>query len=256
MPKRFALVVIGTALAAMPCRPAAAQNECANGGYYLAVPQNEYSNGGYCKKNRGPAILTPVEAFGVHPPGPDPADQHRWVFCWWKYTYVPYYSPIAPIATSIRWKPWCYFPLLPYYTPYYIGYCPKRLHCPKPPPYGYDGGWGQGPAPDHPIPDVTDTAPLRYGPYTSVIADDTTFWNMGGNGLVPYGTPRPPHSGPPDLVDAIQITRQQGGGGCALAPNGGVPVTTGPAILPPAEKVEGGENNEAPAAQTPPPPPQ
>lgn len=233
MKKLFSLLLVSIALGAMPSRPAAAQ---------------EYSNGGNCKKGRKEATLTPVEAFGVHPPGPDPADMNRCVFCWWKYTYIPYYSPLAPIATSIRWKPWCYFPLLPYYTPYYLGYCPHRCHCPKPLPYGYDGGWGQGPAPDHPIPDVKDTAPLRYGPYTSVIADDTTFWNMGGNGLVPYGAPRPPHSGPPDLVDAIQISRQQGGGACAISP-AGPPVTAAPAILPPAENADEGENKQAPTPQ-------
>ena len=238
MGKRFTLVLVMTALAALLSRPAAAQ---------------EYSNGGNCKKGRGPAILTPVEAFGVHPPGPDPADLHRCVFCWWKYTYVPYYSPLAPIATSIRWKPWCYFPLMPYYTPYYIGYCPHRLHCPKPLPYGYDGGWGHGPPPDHPIPPVTDVAPLRYGAYTSIVADDTTFWNMGGNGLVPYGTPRPPHDGAPDLVDAIQTSRQQGCGACALSP-GGLPLMPGPAILPPTEKVDEGENKAPPPAQKLPPP--
>ncbi len=239
MKRLFLLFLILLALAAMLSQPAAAQ---------------EYSNGGNCKKGRKAATLTPVEAFGVHPPGPDPADLNRCIFCWWKYTYIPYYSPLAPIATSIRWKPWCYFPLMPYYTPYYIGYCPHRCHCPKPPPYGYDGGWGDGPQPDHPIPEVKDTAPLGYGAYTSIITDDTIFWNMGGNGLVPYGTPRPPRSGPPDLVDAIQISRQQGGGGtCAISP-GGPPVMASPAILPPLENTNQGENIEAPPAQKSAPP--
>ncbi len=231
--KRLLSLIILTALASQP------------------VAAQEYSNGGNCKKGRKEATQTPVEAFGVHPPGPDPADLNRCVFCWWKYTYIPYYSPLAPIATSIRWKPWCYFPLLPYYTPYYIGYCPHRCHCPPPLPYGYDGGWGDGPQPNQPIPPITDKAPLGYGPYTSIIVDDTTFWNMGGNGLVPYGTPRPPHSGSPDLVDAIQTSRQQGGA-CALSPYGS-PVMTAPAILPPVERTENKENEAAPAdRQTPP----
>ncbi|MGH7227444.1 MAG: hypothetical protein ACRELF_29890, partial [Gemmataceae bacterium] len=57
-----------TVVAAMLSLPAAAQ---------------EYSNGnGHINaRGRGPAILTPVEAFGVHPPGPDQADSHRKVFC-------------------------------------------------------------------------------------------------------------------------------------------------------------------------------
>ena len=242
MLKRFTLFLVPIALAAMLARPAAAQ---------------EYSNGGICKKGRGPAIVSPVEAFGTHPPGPDPADLHRKVFCWWKYTYIPYYSPLAPIATSIRWKPWCYFPLLPYYTPYYYGYCPKRLHNPKPLPYGCDGGWGHGPMPDHPIPPLTDVAPLRYGPYTSILTDDTVFWNMGGNGLVPYGTPRPPHSGSPDLVDAILVSRQQGGGVCCPCAVG-APLMTAPAILPPGEQTGGNigyeinqESKETPPANQP-----
>jgi hypothetical protein len=59
---------------------------------------------------------------------------------------------------------------------------------------------------------------------------------MGGNGLVPYGTPRPPHQGPPDLVDAIQAARQNGGGICPPSIDG-APVITAPATLPPTEKV-------------------
>ncbi|HTU92184.1 MAG TPA: hypothetical protein VMF69_19030 [Gemmataceae bacterium] len=219
MLRQLSLVLSATALAATLSQPATAQ---------------EYSNGGLCASGRKAAILTPVEAFGVHPPGPDPADLHRRIFCWWKKIFTPYYAPLSPTSTSVRWKPWCYFPLMPYYTPYYIGYCPKRLHNPKPLPYGFDGGWGPGPAPDHPFPPNPGDAPLNYAGYTSVIQDDTVFWNMGGNGLVPYGTPRPPHEGPPDLVDAIQVSRQQGGGLCAPPPDG-PPLAAAPAILPPAE---------------------
>lgn len=205
----------------------------------LSASAQEYSNGGICKKGRKEATLTPVEAFGVHPPGPDPADAHRCIFHRWRYAYIPYYAPVAPIATSVRWKPWCYFPLMPYYTPYYIGYCPKRLHTPNPPPYGSDG-WGHGPMPGH----EPGVYPLNYGAYTSILQDDTIFWNMGGNGLVPYGAPRPPHEGPPDLVDAIQTTRMQGGtgpGGACMCPPEIAPVADanpGPAaeVLPPPQK--------------------
>jgi hypothetical protein len=242
MLRQLSLVVVSTTLSAALALPAAAQNEYSNG------------TGALCAKGRGPAILTPVEAFGVHPPGPDPMYCGRCLFPWWCKTYVPYYAPLSPTATSVRWKPWCYFWLMPYYTPYYLRYSPWRCCNPKPLPYGYDGGWGHGPAPDHPIPPVTDVAPLRYGAYTSIITDDTTFWNMGGNGMVPYGTPRPANSGSPDLVDAIQVTRQQGGGGCALAPNGGPPLTAGPVILPPPQKVVEGEKAEAlPPPKSPPP---
>jgi hypothetical protein len=208
----------------------------------LPAAAQEYSNGGKCKKGRKEATLTPVEAFGVHPPGPDPADAHRRVFCWWRRTYVPYYAAVAPVATSVRWKPWCYFPLMPYYTPYYIGYCPKRLHNPKPAPYGSDG-WGQGPMPGQDGHDPSSPLP-NYGLYTSIIQDDTIFWNMGGNGLVPYGTPRPPHLGPLDLVDAIQTSWPTGGVGPqapCIAPPDGAPVAavndgTATEILPPSGK--------------------
>lgn len=243
MKRLFSLIIGSTTLAAMLSPPASAQ-ECCNGGQPSIGGQypigNEYSNGGNCKKGRKEATMTPVEAFGVHPPGPDPADQHRRVFCWWKRIFTPYYAPASPTPTSVRWKPWCYFPLMPYYTPYYIGYCPKRLCNPKPAPYGSDG-WGQGPMPDHPFPPNPQETPLGFGVYTSTILDDTVFWNMGGNGLVPYGAPRPVHGGPPDLVDAIQATRQMqyGGGGACAAPPGMVPapVPAGPAILPPLEKM-------------------
>jgi hypothetical protein len=222
MIRQLSLILGSTALVAMLSLPAAAQEYSTGNGYLNA-------------RGRGPATQTPVEAFGVHPPGSDAAYSRRCVFCWWRKTCIPYYAPLSPTATSVRWEPWCYFPLMPYFTPYYIGYLPHRLCQPKPAPYGSDGGWGDGPMPDHPMPLNPGETPLRYGPYSSVVQDDTIFWNMGGNGLVPYGTPRPPHIGSPDLVDAIQTNRAQGGGTCPPPPDG-APVTTVPAILPPTEK--------------------
>lgn len=212
----------------------------------LTAAAQEYSNGtgAINARGRGPAILTPVEAFGVHPPGPDPAYNRHCFFRRWRFTFHPYYAPASPTASSVRWKPWCYFPLMPYYTPYYITYCPHRLCNPKPPPYGFDGGWGPGPKPEGPVPHDLSGTPLRYGCYTSVIQDDTTFWNLGGNGQVPYGAPRPPHYGPPDLVDNIQVTRAQGGvggPGCpAIVESAPAQVMTdgaAPATLPPPKEV-------------------
>ncbi len=236
MVRQHTLILGSTILAAMLSLPAAAQEYSTGNGYLNA-------------RGRGPATQTPVEAFGVHPPGPDKAYSRRCIFCWWKKTYIPYYAPTSPTATSVRWAPCCYFPLMPYYTPYYMKYLPHRLCNAKPAPYGSDGGWGDGPMPDHPMPPNPDETPLRYGPYTSVLLDDTIFWNMGGNGLVPYGAPRPPHNGPPDLVDAIQTTRAQGGGICPCASDG-APVPTAPAVLPPTqkgyEKVGDKDQKEAP----------
>lgn len=218
--KQLSLVVGSTVLAATLSLTAAAQ---------------EYSNGtgALNARGRGPAILTPVEAFGVHPPGPDPAYRRKIFFRRWRFPFIPYYAPASPTASSVRWKPWCYFPLLPYYTPYYLTYCPHRLWKRKPPPYGFDGGWGPGPRPAAPLPDDPSGTPLHYGAYTSVLADDTAFWNMGGNGLVPYGTPRPPHSGQPDLVDMIQETRAARNGGCCHPSLGGVPFPAWHGAAPP-----------------------
>lgn len=193
MNNRFSRLFALAALAASMSSPATAQ---------------EYSNGGNGASGRGPAILTPVEAFGVHPPGVDPADAQRWRSRL-RQRYIPYYAPLSPVASTARWQPWAYKPLLPYYTPYYLGYCPHRLFNPPPRRYGSDG-WGKGPGPEMPIPDEPGTTPLSFGPYTSVIADDTTYWNMGGNGLVPYGAVPPPAVGPPDLIDAIQSSRPHG----------------------------------------------
>lgn len=217
MTRRFLTVFGSVTFAAIAWLPAGAQ---------------EYSNGGVCASGRGPAILTPVEAYGVHPPGIDPADAKRWCYRW-RQIFAPYYAPVSPVASTARWKPWGYYPLLPYYTPYYLGYSPHRLFNPPPAPYGSDG-WGKGPMPDHPLPKKPGTTPLHYGPYTSVIDDDTIFWDMGGNGLVPYESGGPGRIGPPDLVDAIQASRAGGGHvhGQLVDPE------LAPAIMAPHEAIE------------------
>jgi hypothetical protein len=257
--KRLLFLLMASITWAAMLSGAAMAQECPNGGPGPNVYGPEYSNGGLCKKGRKEATKTPYEAFGVHPPGLDPADSHRF-FHRWRRIFYPYYAPLSPVATSARWKPWCYFPLMPYYTPYYIGYCPKRLHNPKPAPYGSDG-WGPGPMPCE-DPNAIGAYPLNYGAYTSVITDDTIFWNMGGNGLVPYGTPRPPHLGPPDLVDSIQVMRAQGGGfgpGCQTIPDGAPVASSGGAAAPVAPADDKArpmveqESKEAPAKETPPP---
>jgi hypothetical protein len=201
--------LLAAALAAIMSLPATAQ---------------EYSNGGTGAAGRGPAILTPVEAYGVHPPGLAPADAKHW------RPYIPYYAPLSPVASSTRWRPWSYHFLLPYYTPYYPGYSPKRLFNPRPRPYGSDG-WGRGPMPEMPLPEEPGTTPLNYAAYTSVIEDDTTYWNMGGNGLVGYGEPPPATARPADLVDAIQASRPRGRRRAHFVPM----APAGPAIVPPTE---------------------
>lgn len=224
MTRRFLTLFGSVAFAAIAWLPAAAQ---------------EYSNGGVCASGRKEATLTPVEAFGVHPPGIDPADAKRWYYRW-RQVFAPYYAPVSPVASTARWKPWGYYPLLPYYTPYYLGYYPHRLFNPPPAPYGSDG-WGKGPMPDHPLPKKPGTTPLHYGPYTSVIDDDTIFWDMGGNGLVPYGSGEPSRIGPPDLVDAIQSSRA-GGGHRHVHP---VEIELGPAIVAPDEVIEDPQHAES-----------
>jgi hypothetical protein len=171
----------------------------------LHTVAQEYSNGGKDARGRKAATLTPVEAFGVHPPGIDPADARRWRPRLRRIDY-PYYAPLSPVASTARWKPWAYKPLLPYYTPYYIGYSPHRHFNPPPLPYGFNG-WGPGPGPELPLPEDPETTPLTFGPYTSVVQDETAYWNMGGNGLVPYGAAAPPALRPPDLIDEIQASR-------------------------------------------------
>lgn len=190
MTRRFSCLWRSAALAAMMSLPAAAQ---------------EYSNGGQVAAGRKAATLTPVEAFGVHPPGIDPADAQRRCASM-RQIYFPYYAPLSPVASTARWKPWSYRPLAPYYTPYYCGYSPHRLFNPPPRPYG-SNGWGKGPLPEQPLPSEETETPLDYGGYTSVVADDTVYWNMGGNGLVPYGAEAPAGARAADLVDEIQASR-------------------------------------------------
>ncbi|HQU44097.1 MAG TPA: hypothetical protein PK867_14855 [Pirellulales bacterium] len=201
----------------------------------LPTDAQEYSNGGTGAAGRRAAILTPVEAYGVHPPGLAPADARHWK------PYIPYYAPLSPVASSSRWRPWAYYPLLPYYTPYYVGYGTHRLSNPRPRPYG-SNGWGQGPMPEMPLPEEPDTTPLHYANYTSVVADDTTYWNMGGNGLVPYGAAPPAEVRPADLVDAIQASRPRGRGHANV--RGAAPGAP-PAIFAPGEgsgDLEQGDN--------------
>src|SRR6185312_4679446 len=193
MTRRFSCLLGSAAMMTIMSLPAAAQ---------------EYSNGGHGTAGRGPAILAPVEAYGVHPPGLDPAEaQNRCSSS--RQRYFPYYAPLSPVASSARWQPWSYAPLLPYYTPYYPGYCPHRLFTPPPRRYGSDG-WGRGPQPEMSVPEEPGTTPLNYSDYTSVVEDDTKYWNMGGNGLVPYGVPQTGAPGSPDLIDAIQASRPRG----------------------------------------------
>ncbi|HUY89541.1 MAG TPA: hypothetical protein VMV10_12470 [Pirellulales bacterium] len=221
MTHRLAFLMGSAAWAAIMSLPAAAQ---------------EYSNGGNGAAGRGPAILTPVEAYGVHPPGLDPADAQRWCSRL-RRRYIPYYAPLSPVASTARWKPWAYHPLLPYYTPYYPGYSPHRLFNPPPRPYGANG-WGKGPKPELPVPEEPGTTPLSYAGYTSVVEDDTTYWNMGGNGLVPYGAPQAAEVRPPDLIDAIRASRPRGRGYFHRAAPGG------PVIVPPAESAGGQEQGD------------
>ena len=196
----------------------------------LPTTAQEYYTGGTCASGRKAATLTPVEAFGVHPPGIDPADADR-ACDRLRQPYRPYYAPLSPVASTARWKPWSYHPLYPYYTPYYLGYCPHRLFNPPPRRYGSDG-WGRGPRPELPVPEEPGTTPLNFGPYSSVIEDDTTYWNMGGNGLVPYGAPPGAEVRPPDLIDAIQASRPHGRGCTHFART---VVEEGPAIVSPLE---------------------
>ena len=192
----------------------------------LTASAQEYSNGGNGPKGRGPAILSPVEAYGLHPPGDTGPSGH---FHHNKEIITPYYAPLSPTPTFARFR-------TTHYTNYYLGYCRhSHKYGSKPTHYGSDG-WGPGPmpSPDGPGPEAN-----RYGPYTTVLRDDTLYWRMGGNGLVPYGTPRPPHGGPPDLIDAIQASRGHGGpsgASCGCGPAAAPAVAAGPAIMPPAEQ--------------------
>ena len=92
---------------------------------------------------------------------------------------------------------------------------PDRHRNPPPRPYG-SNGWGTGPAPELPVPEEPGTTPLQFGPYTSVVEDDTTDWNMGGNGLVPYGEFQSEPGRRADIVDEIPSSRPRGRGHARL----------------------------------------
>lgn len=216
MTRLFSCLVGAAVLATIASPPAAAQ---------------EYSNGGAGEAGRKAATLTPVEAFGVHPPGIDPADAQRRC-ARSRQAYVPYYAPLSPVASTARWKPGAYRPLAPYYTPYYPGYSPQR-HSKAPPRRYGSNGWGCGPMPEAPLPEEPGTTPLDFGAYTSVIEDDTTYWNMGGNGLVPYGAPQPAGMRSPDLIDAIEAGRPRG----RIYFRGAAPAGT-PAMVSPGEAAD------------------
>jgi hypothetical protein len=165
----------------------------------LTAAAQEYSNGGTGQKGRGPAIESPVDTFGINPPLKGSADDYpccpKCALC------TPYYAPLSPTPTFSRW---CSDVLVPYYC----GYCSHRHFRPKPPPYGWDGACGVPP----PGAEVVEPGSPAYtfGVYTGAGTDEKAFWNMGGNGSVPYNAPPPPRSGPPDIVDMIQASRGRG----------------------------------------------
>ena len=148
------------------------------------------------QRDVGPAILTPVEAFGVHPPWTRSAGRQPLLLSS-LVSHLSFRITLRYLRQRLRFarQPTCYFPLMPYYTPYYIGYCPHRLRNPKPLPYGFDGGWGPGPMPGPRWQGCCCLSASTMAPTRPILKDDTIFWNMGGNGLVPYGAPRPPHAG-------------------------------------------------------------
>jgi hypothetical protein len=136
-------------------------------------------------QERGCAILPPYES--PDPPGFNSAngDIDR------KGGFYPYYSPLVPI--SVRWG---YKQVIPYYP----GYCRHGKHGASGCPGAHDG------APSGPMVEPTGGR-FDYGAFSGGAGqDDTRFWRMGGNGLVPYGTPQPPRS-TPDLIDMIQGQR-------------------------------------------------
>lgn len=149
-------------------------------------------------RERGCAILPPYES--PDPPGFNSANgdvgKHGGFF--------PYYSPLVPI--SVRWD---YKKVVPYYP----GYLPKGK-------LGSGACCPPGAGVDHVVGAECGAASLErptgmefdYGVFTGGAGQDSTrFWRMGGNGLVPYGTPQPPRAAP-DLIDRIEGRR--GGAGC------------------------------------------
>jgi hypothetical protein len=127
---------------------------------------------------RGCAILSPIDS-------PDPTGCNS-ANCdiGKKGACLPYYSPLVPVSSR-----WCCGKLVPYYC----GYCPWGKH-----------GAGEYGAPGSEIVVGPAGVPVAdYGAFTGGTGkDDKLFWRMGGNGLVPYGTPQPPHSRP-DIIDMI-----------------------------------------------------
>jgi hypothetical protein len=188
----------------------------------------EYSNGGKGQQGRGPAILSPVDAFGLNAPLQGAADGYC---CRKNELYTPYYAPLSPTPTFSRWR-------TKFLTPYYVGYCSRR-HVQPTSPYGCDGGCAPIPPPGVELPAPGSPA-YTFGVYTGAGTNETAFWNMGGNGLVPYGAPPPPRSGPPDIVDMIQTSRGHGGP-YPFAADGASPVPVNGGILPSAPPAADGK---------------
>lgn len=153
---------------------------------FLAYPANAQVTDGLGMKNRGCAICSPL----------DSPDCPGWMPKCWKVPYWPYYSPLVPISS--RWKT-CRL------TPYYCGYLPPK-HAPD--SYAVGGCDGTGVPLGAVIPG--DPRFSSYGVFMGAVQNDTLFWRMGGNGLVPYCAPPPPRIGPPDIIDMIEARR----GGC------------------------------------------
>ena len=137
---------------------------------------------------RGCAILSPLDS--ADPPGFNSANGDIGK----KGGFIPYYSPLIPV--SVRWS-YCYL------VPYYCGYCRWSNGC------GPESCCGAGI-----VPAGERGAVGTYGAFTGAGRDDALFWKMGGNGLLPYGAPPPPRSGPPDIIDMIEAHRGHPGHGC------------------------------------------
>ena len=156
----------------------------------LVTAANAQVTDGLGMHNRGMATCSPLESPDA--PGHGPKS--------WNILFYPYYSPSVPISS--RWE-------TTRYTPYYRGYCPGH----GPDPYAACGlrgsGCGYGLGPDGP----KDLSFSTYGVFTGAGQDNTRFWRMGGNGLVPYGAPQPPGGGPPDIIDMIEAGRGHPGPG-------------------------------------------
>ncbi len=151
----------------------------------LASPANAQVTDGLGLKNRGLAICSPLDS----PDGPG------WMPKCWKVPFTPYYSPLVPISS--RWK-------TTRLTPYYPGYWPDK-HGAN--PYAAGGCGGTGGGPGHGAIQPGDPRFSTYGVFTGAVKDDTLLGKLGGNGLVPYGAPRPPRLNSPDIIDMIEAGR-------------------------------------------------